>query len=173
MSITHSNYQIPNMKPDFLIAQGTIDGYGSITVPGQFGDYHCAVIIDKPHHDLYECLRDQHLAQLERFPGTAEVAPAPFFMRGGALIIRLKWKDFHIDNSMTVLVDQEGEPLEATNAELQCAKIKFSFVQTSWHYQGRIGTKCTPRKFQLLEYGTIDSLFEKTEPELAAAGGDF
>jgi hypothetical protein len=144
-------------KSQYYITEGQVWHFGSITAPGQYDDFFLPLaVVDKTlASDIQE---ERHTLLRDYGNDNLEVSPAPFKVEGQRLILRLKWKHNHVDDGAVVVVDKDNNPLTATNAELQDAKLKLSFYQTFWEYKGKCGTKLVPRKIQLIEFGNLDSM---------------
>jgi hypothetical protein len=154
------------MSNAFHIQEGQIWHYANIMKAGQYGDYFLPMSVKSK--DLFSNLTAEREQILEAYGDHLEVAAAPFIVDGDRTLIRLKWKQSHVDKGVIVVVDQDNKPLKTSDQELQDAHLKISFYQIGWEYLGRCGTKLIPRKIQLVSLATINDIADVGE-----AFGDF
>jgi hypothetical protein len=156
-------------RKDFFIVEGTVHHFGNITEVGQYGDYFLPLLV-KGDPDLISNLKEERSQILEHYGDNLEIATPPYLAVDGGVKLTLKWKPPLVEAGSVVLFGIDGEPLTATNQELQDATFKVSFNQIGWEYKGRCGTKLQPRKIQLVAYANFSDVFTPDVDEPAVAG---
>jgi len=161
-------------RKDFYIVEGSTHHFGNITEVGQYGDFFLPLLV-KGDPDLLSDLKHERSQILEAYSDGLEIAAPPFLAVDGGVKLTLKWKPPQVESGSVVLFDPDGEPLTATNQELQDARFKVSFSQFGWEYKGKCGTKLAPRKIQLMAYATLDDATTAVDADGVIAGvvGDF